>query len=161
MANESPPKALPEGIRLDTLKSQAKELLKAVQAGEPSAAKRIKPYFTDAVALTLQRAQLVVAREYGFDSWRKLKTYIQTRDELQVASREAKAALSKVESLLERRMSDLKAVSRVDPHTPHCSFCHKSGHEVGKLIAGNEVYICDACVAICEEILREENETGS
>jgi ATP-dependent Clp protease ATP-binding subunit ClpX len=38
--------------------------------------------------------------------------------------------------------------------TMHCSFCGKSQHEVRKLIAGPEVFICDECVAICNMILR-------
>jgi excisionase family DNA binding protein len=38
-----------------------------------------------------------------------------------------------------------------------CSFCGKSGEEVRRLIAGpNRVYICDACVALCNEIIAEE-----
>ena len=37
-----------------------------------------------------------------------------------------------------------------------CSFCNKSQHEVGKLIAGPSVYICDECVELCNEIIREE-----
>lgn len=37
-----------------------------------------------------------------------------------------------------------------------CSFCGKSQKEVTKLIAGNGVYICDECVALCNEILEEE-----
>jgi hypothetical protein len=36
----------------------------------------------------------------------------------------------------------------------HCAFCGKSQHEVRKLIAGPEVFICDECVAICNKILR-------
>lgn len=38
----------------------------------------------------------------------------------------------------------------------YCSFCNKSQHEVGKLIAGPSVYICDECVELCNEIIREE-----
>jgi len=38
----------------------------------------------------------------------------------------------------------------------HCSFCGKSQHEVEKLIAGPGVYICDVCVALCNEILALE-----
>jgi ATP-dependent protease Clp ATPase subunit len=37
-----------------------------------------------------------------------------------------------------------------------CSFCQKSQDEVGKLIAGPRVYICDECVALCNEILAKE-----
>jgi ATP-dependent Clp protease ATP-binding subunit ClpX len=38
----------------------------------------------------------------------------------------------------------------------HCSFCSKSQHEVRKLIAGPSVYVCDECVALCNEIINEQ-----
>ena len=41
-----------------------------------------------------------------------------------------------------------------------CSFCGKSQHEVRKLIAGPTVFICDECVELCMEIIREENKTS-
>ncbi len=44
--------------------------------------------------------------------------------------------------------------------TLHCSFCGKSQHEVKKLIAGPSVFICDECVDLCIEIIREENKAG-
>ena len=37
----------------------------------------------------------------------------------------------------------------------HCSFCSKSQHEVRKLIAGPHVYVCDECVAFCNDILEK------
>ena len=40
----------------------------------------------------------------------------------------------------------------------YCSFCGKSQHEVRKLIAGPSVYICDECVELCNDIIREELE---
>lgn len=42
--------------------------------------------------------------------------------------------------------------------TLYCSFCGKSQHEVKKLIAGPSVFICDECVALCEDIIREEQQ---
>ena len=42
--------------------------------------------------------------------------------------------------------------------TLYCSFCGKSQHEVKKLIAGPDVYVCDECVALCNDIIREEAE---
>jgi ATP-dependent Clp protease ATP-binding subunit ClpX len=41
-----------------------------------------------------------------------------------------------------------------------CSFCGKSQHEVRKLIAGPKVFICDGCVDLCVEIIREERQKG-
>ena len=38
----------------------------------------------------------------------------------------------------------------------YCSFCGKSQHEVKKLIAGPSVYICDECIGLCNDIIREE-----
>ncbi|NIQ08705.1 MAG: AAA domain-containing protein, partial [Phycisphaerae bacterium] len=40
----------------------------------------------------------------------------------------------------------------------YCSFCGKSQHEVRKLIAGPTVFICDECVELCNDIIREEME---
>ena len=39
---------------------------------------------------------------------------------------------------------------------PVCSFCGRSSDEVEKLIAGPGVYICNECIEVCENILREE-----
>jgi ATP-dependent Clp protease ATP-binding subunit ClpX len=43
--------------------------------------------------------------------------------------------------------------------TLYCSFCGKSQHEVRKLIAGPTVFICDECVELCMDIIREEHKT--
>ncbi|MEM1089605.1 MAG: ATP-dependent Clp protease ATP-binding subunit ClpX [Pseudomonadota bacterium] len=43
----------------------------------------------------------------------------------------------------------------------YCSFCGKSQHEVRKLIAGPSVFICDECVELCNDIIREELEEKS
>ncbi|MEE2920513.1 ATP-dependent Clp protease ATP-binding subunit ClpX [Hyphomonas sp.] len=45
-------------------------------------------------------------------------------------------------------------------NTLYCSFCGKSQHEVKKLIAGPTVFICDECVELCMDIIREENKTS-
>jgi ATP-dependent Clp protease ATP-binding subunit ClpX len=52
-------------------------------------------------------------------------------------------------------MSDDKR-SVEDEKLLYCSFCGKSQHEVKKLIAGPSVYVCDECVALCNDIIREE-----
>ncbi|MDD4615778.1 MAG: ATP-dependent Clp protease ATP-binding subunit ClpX [Alphaproteobacteria bacterium] len=44
-------------------------------------------------------------------------------------------------------------------NTLYCSFCGKSQHEVRKLIAGPTVFICDECVDLCTDIIREESKT--
>ena len=42
----------------------------------------------------------------------------------------------------------------------YCSFCGKSQHEVRKLIAGPSVFICDECIELCNDIIREEGATA-
>jgi len=46
-------------------------------------------------------------------------------------------------------------------NTLYCSFCGKSQHEVRKLIAGPTVFICDECVELCMDIIREESKTST
>jgi len=45
-------------------------------------------------------------------------------------------------------------------NTLYCSFCGKSQHEVRKLIAGPTVFICDECVELCMDIIREETKSS-
>lgn len=51
-----------------------------------------------------------------------------------------------------------KQTGRGDGKLLYCSFCGKSQHEVRKLIAGPSVFICDECVELCNDIIREEVE---
>ncbi|MGV8934211.1 MAG: ATP-dependent Clp protease ATP-binding subunit ClpX [Gallionellaceae bacterium] len=41
----------------------------------------------------------------------------------------------------------------------YCSFCGKNQHEVRKLIAGPSVFVCDECIALCNDIIREESQS--
>jgi ClpX C4-type zinc finger len=41
----------------------------------------------------------------------------------------------------------------------YCSFCCKSEQEVGQLITGPDVYICDECVEVCVDVIREGHKT--
>jgi ATP-dependent Clp protease ATP-binding subunit ClpX len=43
----------------------------------------------------------------------------------------------------------------------YCSFCGKSQHEVRKLIAGPSVYVCDECVELCNDIIKDELQDDS
>ena len=52
-------------------------------------------------------------------------------------------------------MADKKGTSSGEK-TLYCSFCGKSQHEVKKLIAGPSVFICDECIDLCNDIIREE-----
>ena len=55
-------------------------------------------------------------------------------------------------------MSDDSRGKSDDGKLLYCSFCGKSQHEVRKLIAGPSVFICDECVELCNDIIREELE---
>jgi ATP-dependent Clp protease ATP-binding subunit ClpX len=58
-------------------------------------------------------------------------------------------------------MSDKKDDKNDDCKLLYCSFCCKSQHEVRKLIAGPSVFICDECVELCNDIIREEMQESS
>ncbi len=57
-------------------------------------------------------------------------------------------------------MSDDNNSKGDDGKLLYCSFCGKSQHEVRKLIAGPSVFICDECVELCNDIIREEIQEG-
>ena len=83
-------KQLPPNPSLEHLKSQAKQLLKAHKDGSPDAFQRIRSFFpklsdaTDveiqSATFGLQDAQLVIAREYGFASWTRLKKAVRHQE---------------------------------------------------------------------------------
>src|SRR5579883_2430237 len=75
----TPTSTLPDRPSLDHLKRQARDLLAAVRTSDPDALARVRPFFPPGTPIGLNQAQLVIAREYGFDSWPKLKTYIALR----------------------------------------------------------------------------------
>ena len=58
-------------------------------------------------------------------------------------------------------MTDKKDDKNDDGKLLYCSFCGKSQHEVRKLIAGPSVFICDECVELCNDIIREEMQESS
>ncbi|MCJ8189759.1 ATP-dependent Clp protease ATP-binding subunit ClpX [Sphingomicrobium aestuariivivum] len=57
-------------------------------------------------------------------------------------------------------MTKLSGGSTDGKSTLYCSFCGKSQHEVRKLIAGPTVFICDECVELCNDIIREETKSS-
>lgn len=77
--NSLPTRTLRERPDHDQLKRQAKELLEAFRAGDADAVAEVRAHYHDANAETfaLHDAQLVIARAYGFDSWPKLKAYVE------------------------------------------------------------------------------------
>ena len=78
LANRPPTRTLARHPDLSQLKRQAKELLTAFEAGEPEAVAEATRHYRGAKAgmFALHHAQLVLARSYGFDSWPKLKAYV-------------------------------------------------------------------------------------
>lgn len=58
-------------------------------------------------------------------------------------------------------MSDDKSTGDGGSKLLYCSFCGKSQHEVRKLIAGPSVFVCDECVELCSDIIREEIQEQS
>ena len=54
----------------------------------------------------------------------------------------------------------MKKSDKPEKNDLYCSFCGKSQHEVRKLIAGPTVFICDECVELCMDIIKEENKTN-
>ena len=60
----------------------------------------------------------------------------------------------------ESEMSKIGNSGGDSKNTLYCSFCGKSQHEVRKLIAGPTVFICDECVELCMDIIREENKSS-
>jgi ankyrin repeat protein len=77
----NPALSLPARPSLEQLRKQAKELLKAYRAGDSSAVARFQshhPRITPDKGIALADAQLMLAREYGFQSWAKLKHHVES-----------------------------------------------------------------------------------
>ncbi|MEL7258989.1 MAG: hypothetical protein AAFN80_14255, partial [Pseudomonadota bacterium] len=68
---------LPVRANLEQLKKRAKTLLKSVRAQDPAALDQVGPYFGDPGSISLQQAQLVIARGHGFSSWARLKAHVE------------------------------------------------------------------------------------
>lgn len=68
---------LPANATLDSIRKQAKAFHKALKAGDAAARQRALPYFSEPAAMGLQDTQLVIAREFGFSSWTRLKTQLE------------------------------------------------------------------------------------
>ena len=72
-------RTLPARPDLEQQKKLAKELLRAFRAGDPDAAARVRAELPDKPRVSLTDAQFVLAREYGFASWRELRDHIERR----------------------------------------------------------------------------------
>ncbi len=145
--------------RLDILKEEAKALLKSAKAREPDAVQRIAEYFTFTKdeSPKLTQMHLVIAREFGFASWNKLKKQIELREELVVA----KATVEQIAERMKLGKKKMRVAPKEGKDVFYCSFCAKSQYEVAKLIAGPSAYICDECVDLCVKIRNEKNPTAT
>ncbi|MEX2264527.1 MAG: ankyrin repeat domain-containing protein [Bryobacteraceae bacterium] len=78
MKQKLPTRRMREHPDLEQLKRQAKQLLKAFKAGDSAAISEVNAHYDSAqpASFALHDAQLVIARSYGFDSWPKLKAYV-------------------------------------------------------------------------------------
>jgi ankyrin repeat protein len=98
-------RTLPDRPDLPQLKRQAKELLAAFRAGNPDAVGEVTAHYrgADAATFALHDAQLVIARAYGFESWPKLKVFVDgaTVSRLMAATRAGDRA--GVEAMLKAR----------------------------------------------------------
>ena len=80
----------------------------------------------------------LIAKAFGYDNWNILSAKIEAARPRAI---DAEASPAAQEPAL--------------PQTLYCSFCAKSQHDVQKLIAGPSVYICDECVDLCVDIVRD------
>ena len=90
----------------------------------------------------------LIAKAFGYDNWNILSAKIE-------------AARPPAAEEPAPSPTGAREPATPDPaaaRTLYCSFCGKSQHEVKKLIAGPSVYICDECVDLCVDIIREEGE---
>jgi hypothetical protein len=84
----------------------------------------------------------LIAKTFGYDNWNILSAKIEAAKPSPVAAGVISSAGT----------ADLGS-----PKTLYCSFCGKSQHDVRKLIAGPLVYICDQCVQLCTDVVKDED----
>src|SRR5262249_20672385 len=93
-----------------------------------------------AVATTHSDCLELIAKAFGYDNWNILAAKIEA------------ARLRAQEDPASPAVARDSAAAK----TLYCSFCGKSQHDVAKLIAGPAVFICDECVELCTDIIRDE-----
>ena len=106
MTNQSlPTRDFREHTDLNQLKRQAKELLDAFRNGEPSAVTEVNVHYrgADPGTFALHDAQLIIARAYGFQSWPKLKAYVDGMNAKRFIEAVRSGDLERVESMLRAR----------------------------------------------------------
>jgi ankyrin repeat protein len=121
MNQNVPTRRMREHPDLEQLKRQAKELLREFAAGEPAAVAEVRAHYHGAEAsnFALHHAQLVLARSYGFESWPKLKPYVDGVTVRRLAEAIRANDRARVQAMLRARpeISDL-TMSYGDEHRP-------------------------------------------
>jgi len=84
----------------------------------------------------------LVSRALGFRNWNVLAAKIEAQRMVEATDTKPAGAKALVSTL-------------------YCSFCGKSQHDVAKLIAGPDVFICDECVSLCDDVLADGDQTFS
>lgn len=138
MTRTLPTRRMSDHPDLDQLKRQAKELLKAFLAGEPEASAEVKAHYdrADAAAFALHDAQLVLARSYGFETWPKLKAYVDGITVRRLADAVRAGDIAEVRRMLHARpeLADM-AMSYGDEHRPiHFAVMNRSPEMVRLLM---------------------------
>jgi hypothetical protein len=103
--NNPPNRTLSKRPHLDQLKRQSKELLEAFIAGDAEAVAEVTAHYRDADAtkFALHDVQLVLARSYGFDSWPKLKAYVDGATVKRLAEAVRAGEVTQVRAMLKAR----------------------------------------------------------
>ncbi|HET7535545.1 MAG TPA: ankyrin repeat domain-containing protein [Candidatus Didemnitutus sp.] len=107
-------KTLPERPDLGQLKKQAKDLLNDIRAGQPAALARVPQ--EELASFALADAQRIIAREYGFTSWPKLKLHIETRDPVSRGKALVQAALRGQKEIVDEILRENPRYSRGSIH---------------------------------------------
>ena len=103
---------MPSRPSLEHLKKQAKALQEAVRAGEPGPIERYRAFFAPSEPPTLARIQLVLAREYGYESWAEIKRAVLAQTAVDYAAQFVDLAfegrLDEAKRLLTERAAELR-----------------------------------------------------
>ncbi len=133
-----PTRTLRENPDLNQLKRQAKDLLGAFLAGEAAAVKEVNSHYRDpdASAFALHNAQLVLARSYGFDSWPKLKAYVDGVTVKRLAEAARAGDIEQVRAMLRVRPELVKlTVADDNEHTAlHHAVLGRSPHRTVRVL---------------------------
>ena len=105
MPTPDPTRRLPPQPSLEQLRKQAKELLERYRTGDPSAIAEVRQFerAPDPAAFMLSDAQRVLARAYGYESWTKLKAFVDGANVARLAEAVQAGDIAKVRALLQTR----------------------------------------------------------